>query len=94
MSAHTPGPWKSDGNTARHEWLTIIGPRGERIAVLYELEAGGAEKANACLISAAPEMLAALKRALIRCHNCDTGGICSECEVDIAAIKKAEGKAA
>lgn len=63
MSAHTPGPWKVDGSTARGEWATVIGSRGERVAVLYETEAAGAETANGRLIAVAPDMLEELKGA-------------------------------
>lgn len=60
--AHTPGPWTT------HEWgdaaIQIIGPSDEEIADLDgDPEGWEARAANARLIAAAPELLAALKDA-------------------------------
>ena len=51
---HTPGPWY-ESNTGNHQGLIIAEDTGENIAVSYD-------KINARLISAAPEMLEALKK--------------------------------
>lgn len=91
MSAHTPGPWKLSGWTAPDDygWSIKIPDAPHRIEISAWSESS---EADARLIAAAPELLSALRRALSRCHNCDTGGTCSECESDLAAIAKAEGK--
>ena len=95
---HTPGPW--------HIFTTLNGVpiissvRGA-VAVTRATEnnAGGIEKANARLIAAAPELLAALKYARTCIAYCRRrhpdaqkgDGIPAEVFID-AAIAKAEGK--
>lgn len=74
MSAHTPGPWRveSDGST-----VTMAG----QCVVTAPCPDGGTraeERANACLISAAPELLAALRDYLELEHATDT--YCERCE--------------
>ena len=55
MSAHTPGPWGLDGNL-------IEGPDGERVACITAYSRRTPkQKANARLIAAAPDLLAALQ---------------------------------
>ena len=68
-SKYTPGPWKVDKT-----WGLIIGPHNEEIGAIHaaigvETRRGNLRKviqetagANARLIAAAPEMLAALKK--------------------------------
>ena len=53
MSAHTPGPWKIRGPY-------FDGSEGYTIAVIATMPS---DQANACLIAAAPELLAALEVA-------------------------------
>jgi len=58
MSAHTPGPWGLDGNL-------IEGPDGERVACITAYSRRTPkQKANARLIAAAPDLLAALRGML------------------------------
>jgi hypothetical protein len=77
MSAqHTPGPWHADGRLAGDGAYTqIIGQDGTPVAevILWsniDYEEGGDSEweelaANARLIAAAPEMLQALRRAVL-----------------------------
>lgn len=53
---HTPGPW-----TATPSGLITAGPRGLHIAQAATTGMGHAADANARLLAAAPEMLAALQ---------------------------------
>jgi hypothetical protein len=58
---HTPGPWTLDG-AANTGDLDIVAPRG-RIAMLdceFSEETEEVLTANACLIAAAPDLLACL----------------------------------
>jgi len=50
MTAHTPGPWKRDENF----WL--VGPNNH-----YVVRVGASSPADARLIAAAPDLLAALR---------------------------------
>jgi hypothetical protein len=58
MSEHTPGPWRVDGRY-------VLGLKDKSVAELPQggVRHGKVDEANAHLISAAPELLAALKRA-------------------------------
>ena len=66
MSKHTKGLWKvmthSSGGVEDQYW--IAGEHPPRIAVLnFDESSKEEQKANACLIAGAPEMLMALKEA-------------------------------
>ena len=93
-ATHTPGPWKAGGfenivvNSA--DGFTIVAcPCGSPDAAIAEI------KANAALISAAPELLSALAELLAlgesdHHHGCT----CDECKAFAAAraaIAKAKG---
>ena len=95
MSKHTPGPWRaselgvlSDKLTSYGNWYvcSLIDPDNEE------------HKANARLIAAAPELLAACKKALeaIRWwegeHPCCNGSTGEQEAAIRAAIAKAEGR--
>jgi hypothetical protein len=62
---HTPGPWKVD-----EVWSLIMGPNGEEVAAVHSGVSHptranrNTAHANARLIAAAPDMLAALQEAL------------------------------
>lgn len=85
-TAHTPGPWQRVG------WQPcgIYGPGGlddaERICSMDRRQE---HDANARLISAAPELLEALKQAE---QQIDYGQIDAAYRIIIAAIAKAEGR--
>jgi len=106
MSDHTPGPWiarhqtgKKDGFIQKTGWVHIeVGNEaGDRfhkgVAQLHNIS-----EADLKLISAAPDMLEALKAeeawresiGLSSAH-CDTLRA-KACDLRIAAIKKAEGR--
>ncbi len=65
---HTAGPWKIEVELgSRHGEFLIAkdaGDRGRGIAVAETRTGSGSERANARLIAAAPELLAALQDAL------------------------------
>jgi hypothetical protein len=68
MIEHTPRPWSTDERSG-HAYGprdVIVGRDGERVAVVGTISVGSLEeaKANARLIAAAPDLLAAAKRAL------------------------------
>jgi hypothetical protein len=60
MSKHTPGPWRSDEHFACHSMIMA----GDEVLAQTDCKRGaalGTDRANARLIAAAPDMLAALK---------------------------------
>lgn len=100
MSAHTPGPWVlidddfiyrlTDSGTQNRFWCQVSSVRR-----IHDGAAGDDEvAANARLIAAAPDLLAALKGALAALEQPKTFPV----DVDVAkkwmraAIAKAEGK--
>lgn len=96
MSApkHTPGPWRV--GISKHTVYQVAAPE-LRIALCSDLEEKGgreAEKANARLIAAAPDLLEALR--LQRCSQCTPSepdeDVCDACRARRAAIAKAEGR--
>lgn len=99
MSKHTPGPWE----TVTHTWNAIgvyAGNRGYVCRVTAPEEASEQEVSvlapNACLISAAPDLLQACN--LVLAWQEHVGGFCTpEDEENVleplrAAIAKAEGE--
>ena len=71
MSEHTPGPWNVDDSLARDGGefgIAILAPYGRmqhvRIADMPPGEVGDETRANATLIAAAPDLLAALRGLL------------------------------
>jgi hypothetical protein len=86
MSKHTRGPWTidPDSNLLYH----IFAPSEQKaLAVVYGPPNG---ESNAALISAAPELLAACKRARDAYINADF--LPDALEKCMAAIAKAEGE--
>ncbi len=59
MTAHTEGPWATEGRDSAWD---ILAPNDTRIASVWRLRTKGA--ADARLISAAPDLLAALESLL------------------------------
>ena len=102
---HTPGPWEasadcmeispSSGPKSHVELARIVGP-GEGSSYYSYDEA----TANARLIAAAPELLAACKAAVNALRSCQWGNcsprqvksIANAAEAAEAAISKAEGR--
>lgn len=102
-TAHTPGPWEYDGLTPAHNHPAIMDPTGT-IQLAHVLTGRNLEgkrvdefeaDANARLIAAAPELLAAL-RLFLGLMDLAAPAIKGEPEYKAAraAIAKAEGGAA
>jgi len=96
MSAHTPGPWAVDG-TLHSGDLDVISAEG-RITMIDDSRATGWNeptiKANARLIAAAPDLLAALQIVAGIWSHDQTANIDPESPLAKvrAAIKKATGE--
>ena len=103
MTAHTPGPWQTGGMMILTDRPSTVTPDGRTIhhwkdiaevrhfnGPLWDSPEGNA---NANLIAAAPELLAALK-SLVDAQICRDGGKdCAVCAAAFAAIAKAENVA-
>jgi hypothetical protein len=87
MSAHTPGPWERIGWDVRTK-RTDSDHRGFVIATTEISPFPEERHADAQLIAAAPEMLAALKGLLELYGSAGT----NQARAAFAAIAKAEGK--
>ncbi|MFT3959970.1 hypothetical protein [Propionivibrio sp.] len=65
---HTPGPWKVDANCGDAGGLVVLAANNDRIARVCwygkQSETPGAEKDNARLIAAAPELLEAAEQLI------------------------------
>ena len=95
MSKHTPGPWEFSSATG-----DIVDTKERTICIINDNEedeiccetCGGSWRANAQLIAAAPELLAACKT--VEKHFVEVWGIDSDqaYRAVVAAIKKAEGR--
>lgn len=85
---HTPGPWALCYDTRpRMEWnITVVRENDRNYAVCF-MTSDGPSEANARLITAAPDLLAALK-GVLRVADRAT----DEFDAARAAIAKAEGK--
>lgn len=84
MMAHTPGPWWVDADPG--EGVEVHDGFGRTASVWGEEDTA---TANARLIAAAPDLLAALRRLVDYCDNhSDYDSIGAAC----AAIAKAEGR--
>jgi len=90
MSKHTPGPWTAEPNGGDDDdmrRLYICTDMGARTALAeaYSVDHGDPE-ANARLIAAAPDLLAALKEIIAGAKRGFPG-----CTAALEAIAKAEG---
>lgn len=93
---YTPGPWKVDSRAGTVYEFDIVGPNGEDIG--YANSSDGADEpalypaaANARLMAAAPELLAALKEMVdAASFELPTEWKCFDIAAD--AIAKAEGQ--
>ena len=94
MSKHTPGPWEIVADDERP--MRIVDSVG-RVSVVdmpdWQEEFENEEFANARLISAAPEMLAALRECWATLCNLKHHNVRADIERAEAAIAKAEGEA-
>jgi hypothetical protein len=69
---HTPGPWEAGVNIKAEEHASnelVVRPKGEFPHGAWIADCGRSndkeQRANACLIAAAPEILSALKMAML-----------------------------
>lgn len=63
---HTPGPWVALCEPTLSRYRIGAGfAAAESVAVVYMTKVDGVTEANACLIAAAPDLLAALKSFVI-----------------------------
>lgn len=101
MSKHTPGPWISNragsNMSNNHSQPFAIAQEGKAniIAGVFGDVQGGEEiaAANARLIAAAPDLLAAMELALRKEPNETPGGFTKQWVIDArAAISKATGQ--
>ena len=99
-SKHTPGPWAA-GQVGSGQCFDIIGPDvtglgREIVGTLRASQGKDANSANARLIAAAPELMAALiaTDAAMREHPCGDCRSDEDIALARAAIAKAEGRAA
>lgn len=81
--SHTPGPWY-----ANQDCIEIDGPEGPRDVTLAVVLQPDNATADASLIAAAPELLAALKRRALRQDAFDD----DEWQDLLRLIAKAEGR--
>jgi len=100
MSDYTPGPWQLISDPSHFDTLsTIIGgvvPINEGANHALVVEVGGwnvaAQEANARLISAAPDLLAAISEIVKAADGEGWSALDAGFEAARAAIAKAEGK--
>lgn len=92
-AAHTPGPWTAGTLIQNDGGIAVLTTTRDRIAKAWAGQDGGSAAANATLIAAAPELLAAL-RALVRAWDHQQlpviGGLEEALHDADAAIAKAE----
>ncbi len=89
QTKHTPGPWIVEDDKRDDYMMTIRSSGAGRLGVAY------CAKDDARLIAAAPELLAALRRALplIEWHDGRSDRHDEIIDAAYAAIEKAEGRA-
>lgn len=94
-ATHTPGPWTARvKRTGESWWVVAPRPNGQEGYLAECVGRQEANEANARLIAAAPDLLAAL-RVLLGTSECSCEGDCvPDCTHVIAraAIAKAEGR--
>jgi hypothetical protein len=102
MTAHTPGPWTARTYSAtkgKVEEVSINSSRWKEMAIVFVQEEGdllGNGEANARLMAAAPDLLAACERLLMSAdaswRGRDVGHDWNAaCDEAVAAIAKARG---
>lgn len=91
MAKWTPGPWHIGTSLERHR-ANIWSQTEAVTSVPYSSDT---EQANAQLIAAAPELLEALGKALLRCEDCATCGPdidCPQCAEAWDILRRAKGE--
>ena len=103
MTEHTPGPWTATGNGGEDEAYLVVKRDNHsdilsHIARMYDVwicdEHGGTAKANARLIAAAPELLAACRAIAQLADGQGRANMLEVAGQARAAILKAEKKEA
>ena len=96
MSKHTPGPWVVAGPNLIDQADAGIWGSGEFDFVICDMQRDGYEdaeqKANALLISAAPDLLEALERLVSAARDVDHGYLDQAIDNAESAIAKARGQ--
>lgn len=94
MSKHTPGPWRAEigdeNEPWSHQWPRIVSDEYEVVGTEGLYGDFETDCANARLIAAAPELLAALKECVCALETC--GKDYRATELARAAIAKATGE--
>jgi hypothetical protein len=98
MTRHTPGPWHV-GTLPPPEWRYVCSDNGDTIAAVAEWDGfdlvqefcADQARANARLIAAAPDMLAALNVVAAQLDDIDNIANPEACKIVLAAIAKATG---
>lgn len=89
---HTPGPWKLSGANTVHGAdciVAFVGTADEEVRRFSDER----QSADAHLIAAAPDLLAACLAGLNKCsYGCTPKESCGICGVLFAAIAKAKGE--
>lgn len=99
MTGHTPGPWRWDKGVDDDPTRCFVtqGIQGQPEYVIAEIQNGApgdcleTEEANARLIAAAPDLLAACKEFVRKCECGEAKSVRSYAQM-AAAIAKAEGR--
>lgn len=91
MSAHTPAPWRAWQERAPHgPWFVDLGANACGGELLIGFKPGGEpDEANARLIAAAPDMLAALKAIIEADEDSDDTAVL---QIARTACARAEGR--
>lgn len=90
---HTPGPWGCDGSEIYCENLVIASVHRPKTDDEGGVMSNAEANANASLIAAAPELLAALRELkMLRCLGGCTPENDSPTQRAVLAINKAEGR--
>ena len=101
MTKHTPGPWGCIYTSNHEHDYRLTKPDGSLLPVNAPANDRSEQRANACLIKAAPDMLEALKAIKADLtefglwdwySETHGGGISGACDMIDAAIAKVEGR--
>ncbi len=94
-NTHTPGPWVSEATGQQPGAFSVVGDGRQLVALVYG-ENREAQKANAALIDAAPDLLEALEKLTERYVSIAGSGDCGfwnpEKESEVIAARAAIAK--